>query len=51
MNTSIIKNVKADSIFALRKAFAIAFSDENALNINVSKDEQSSEQFAQQVDF
>jgi hypothetical protein len=51
MNTSIIKNVKADSIFALRKAFAIAFSDESCLSINVSKDEQSSEQFAQQVDF
>lgn len=51
MNTSIIKNVKADSIFALRKAFAIAFSDENCLTINVSKDKQSSEQFAQQVDF
>ena len=51
MNTSIIKNVKADSIFALRKAFAIAFSDENCLKINVSKDEKSCEQFAQQVDF
>jgi len=51
MNTSIIKNVKADSIFALRKAFAIAFSDENALNINVSKNQNDSEQFAQHVDF
>ena len=50
MNTSIIKNVKADSIFALRKAFAIAFSDENAFNICVSTNHSDSQQFAQQVD-
>ena len=51
MNTSIIKNIKADSVFALRKAFAIAFSDENALNINVSKNQTDSEHFAHHVDF
>jgi len=51
MNTSTIKNIQADSIFSLRKAIAILFSDDNCYCINVSKNDESSVIFADQVDY